>query len=50
MSRRLIGSCLAAYDWHVGSMISLILLAMICIFTLLTGGEEDEPGRGGALL
>ena len=46
----LIGSYFAAYNWHGGSMISLILLAMICIFTLLTGGEEDEPGRGGALL
>ena len=32
-------------------MISLILLAMICIFTLLTGNEEDAAGgRGGALL
>jgi hypothetical protein len=31
-------------------MISLILLAMICIFTLLTGGEEDADRKGGALL
>ena len=47
----LIGSYFAAYDWHGGSMISLILLAMICIFTLLTGNEEDAAGgRGGALL
>ena len=45
----LIGSYFSAYDWHGGSMIALILLAMICIFTLLTGGEE-ETARGGALL
>ena len=45
----LIGSYFAAYDWHGGSMIALILLAIICIFTLLTSdGEETE--RGGALL
>ena len=46
----LIGSYFAAYDWHGGSMISLILLAMICIFTLLTGGEGDADRKGGALL
>ena len=47
----LIGSYFSAYNWHGGSMISLILLAMICIFTLLTAGDEDESvGRGGALL
>ncbi len=45
----LIGSYFSAYDWHGGSMISLILLALICIFTLLTGGSE-ETARGGALL
>ncbi len=45
----LIGSYFNAYDWHGGSMISLILLAIICIFTLLTGGEREEE-RGGALL
>ncbi len=45
----LIGSYFAAYNWHGGSMISLILLAMICAFTVLTGaGEEDA--RGGTLL
>ena len=46
----LIGSYFSAYDWHGGSMIALILLAIICLFTLLTseGGEENE--RGGALL
>ena len=45
----LIGSYFSAYNWHGGSMIALILLAFICIFTLLTGGEE-ETARGGALL
>lgn len=45
----LIGSYFSAYDWHNGSMIALILLAIICIFTLLT--EEKEPERkGGNLL
>ena len=46
----LIGSYFSAYNWNGGSMISLVLLAMICIFTLLTGGGEEETGRGGALL
>ena len=46
----LIGSYFAAYNWHGGSMISLILLALICIFTLLTGKGEEETARGGAML
>lgn len=47
----LIGSYFAAYNWHGGSMIALILLAIICLFTLLTNGEEDSThARGGALL
>ncbi len=47
----LIGSYFNAYDWHGGSMISLILLAIICIITLLTGGDrEEQTQRGGALL
>ena len=46
----LIGSYFAAYNWHGGSMISLILLALICIFTLLTGNGEEETARGGAML
>ncbi len=40
----LIGSYFSAYDWHGGSMISLLLLAMICIFTLFTSGEEERAG------
>lgn len=47
----LIGSYFAAYNWHGGSMIALILLAIICLFTLMTRGmEEEENPRGGALL
>ena len=45
----LIGSYFAAYDWHNGSMIALVLLLIIVLFTLLTGSEEEEK-RGGALL
>lgn len=46
----LIGSYFSAYNWHGGSMIALILLAIICLFTLLVGGEEENNVRGGALL
>ena len=46
----LIGSYFAAYNWNGGSMIALILLGIICLFTLLTGGTDDENRRGGALL
>ncbi len=43
----LIGSYFSAYNWHGGSMIALVLLAIICIFTLITGGNEEENARGG---
>ena len=46
----LIGSYFAAYNWHGGSMIALILLGIICLFTLVTGGTEEDNTRGGALL
>ena len=47
----LIGSYFSAYNWHGGSMIALILLLIICLFTLATGGmDEEESHRGGALL
>ena len=47
----LIGSYFSAYNWHGGSMIALILLGIICVFTLLTNGMEQEDARtGGALL
>ncbi|MBQ1772070.1 MAG: ABC transporter permease subunit, partial [Clostridia bacterium] len=47
----LIGSYFSAYNWHGGSMIALILLAVICGFTLLTDSVgEGEVKRGGAML
>lgn len=46
----LIGSYFAAYNWNGGSMIALILLAIICFFTLLTGSGDEDANRGGALL
>lgn len=47
----LIGSYFAAYDWHNGSMIALVLLAIILVITLITNRYSDgETGRGGALL
>ncbi|MBR5421552.1 MAG: ABC transporter permease [Lachnospiraceae bacterium] len=45
----LIGSYFAAYDWHGGSMISLVLLALICLFTLLSGNSEEKPEGGRRL-
>jgi len=46
----LIGSYFSAYDWHNGSMIALILLVIICLFTLMTNGDEDTGVRGGTLV
>ena len=46
----LIGSYFSAYNWHGGSMIALILLVIICLFTLLTSEDGEENPRGGALL
>jgi spermidine/putrescine transport system permease protein len=47
----LIGSYFSAYDWHNGSMIALVLLLIILLFTLLTNRYSDEDaGRGCALL
>lgn len=46
----LIGSYFAAYNWHGGSMIALILLGIVCLFTFMTRGMEEENARGGALL
>lgn len=48
----LIGAYFAAYDWHGGSMISLILLIIILAFTLFSGRYADEDagnGRGGVI-
>lgn len=46
----LIGSYFSAYDWHNGSMIALVLLVLICLFTLLTSGMEEDEQRGGMVL
>ena len=47
----LIGSYFSAYNWHGGSMIALILLAIICVFTLVSNTSAEEDARtGGALL
>ncbi len=46
----LIGSYFSAYDWHNGSMISLILLIIILVFTLVTNKyTDDDTSRGGIL-
>ncbi len=41
----LIGSYFAAYDWHNGSMIALVLLAIILVVTLLFGDDEEGTER-----
>ncbi len=47
----LVGNYFSAYNWNDGSMIALILLAIICLFTLFSKNNEDEPEqRKGALL
>ena len=47
----LIGSYFAAYDWHNGSMIALILLIIICVVTIISGDRDTEgKDRGGAIL
>lgn len=46
----LIGSYFSSYNWNGGSMIALILLAVICLFTLLTEDGDEGIARGGALL
>jgi spermidine/putrescine transport system permease protein len=46
----LIGSYFSAYDWHNGSMIALVLLVIICLFTLISGVDEEQTNRGGAIL
>lgn len=46
----LIGSYFAAYNWNGGSMIALILLGIICLFTLLSGETGTDEARGGGML
>lgn len=41
----LIGSYFSAYDWHNGSMISIVLLVIILLMTALTG-KKDGKGDG----
>ncbi|MDE6442130.1 MAG: ABC transporter permease [Clostridia bacterium] len=47
----LIGSYFSAYDWHNGSMISLVLLVIIFIVTLVTNrfSDKDANNRGAVL-
>jgi spermidine/putrescine transport system permease protein len=42
----LIGSYFSAYDWNNGSIISVVLLAIILIITVITNkfGEDNEGG------
>lgn len=42
----LIGSYFSSYDWHNGSVISVILLVLIIVFTWLSGKLEKEE-KGG---
>ena len=46
----LIGSYFNSYNWHAGSMIALVLLLIICLFTFFSGSLRDDKKRGGALL
>ena len=46
----LIGSYFAAYDWHGGSMISLILLIIIFIITLVSNRFNDNETSGRTIL
>lgn len=43
----LIGSYFSAYDWHNGSMISLVLLVIIFIVTLITNRFSDKDDNSG---
>ena len=47
----LIGSYFSAYDWHNGSVISIILLLIICVITMISNryADEESDGRVGAL-
>lgn len=43
----LINSYFSAYDWHNGSMISLVLLVIIFIVTLVTNRFSDKDDKSG---
>ncbi len=46
----LIGSYFSAFDWHGGSMIALILLVIICLFTLATNRNENGTEMRGGMI
>lgn len=46
----LIGSYFASDNWNAGSMIALILLLIISVFTWLSSDSEEQQARGGSLL
>jgi len=46
----LIGSYFSAHDWNNGSMIALVLLAIIGVFTVASEGGSEDTYRGGAML
>lgn len=46
----LIGSYFNAYDWHNGSMISIVLLIIIFVITWATNGFNEEETNRGAIL
>ncbi|MCR5102787.1 MAG: ABC transporter permease [Butyrivibrio sp.] len=46
----LIGSYFSAYDWHGGSMISLVLLIIIGVSSMFTNNDVETGTRGGSLL
>lgn len=46
----LIGSYFHAYDWNNGSMISIVLLAIIFVITWATNGFKEEETNRGSLL
>lgn len=48
----LIGSYFSSDNWHGGSLIALVLLLIICLFTLFSNSldADDSSVRGGALL
>lgn len=49
----IIGKFIETYfgtDWHMGSMIALILLIVVLVSTLLSGGFRNEENARGAIL
>lgn len=46
----LIGSYFSAYNWHKGSMISIVLLALVLIATFYTDRFSDRDSAGGRMV